>query len=75
MQGVAGQNVGRQDRRPGDRGVTHRGVAGRLSVLLSLPIDMRITRDGIGEPQSSSVAEGIRPCRCSRRVPRSRHEP
>ena len=26
---------------------------------------MRITCDGIGEPQSSSVVEGVRPCMCS----------
>ena len=68
--GLARQTVGRQGRRPADRDVTHRGVARRLSVLLSLPVGMQITRDGISEPQFSSVAEGIRLCRCSRRFTR-----
>ena len=42
-----------------DSDVTHCGMVRRLSLLLSLPIDMRITRDGISELQFSSVAEGI----------------
>ena len=75
MRGVACQDVGWQGRRPSDRDVTYRGVARRLSVLPSIPIGMRITCDGIGEPQFSSVVEGIRPCRCSRRVTRRRREP
>ena len=54
-----------QDRRPADRDVTHRGVAGRLSVLISLLIGMRITRNGISEPQISSAAEGVQPSRCT----------
>ena len=74
MRGVACQKLGWQDRRPADGDVTHRGVARRLSVLLSLPIDMQITRDGISELQLSSAAEGITPCRCSRRFTRRRRE-
>ena len=42
-----------------DGDVTHCGVARRLSLLLSLPIGMRITRDGISELQFSSVTKGI----------------
>ena len=42
-----------------DSDVTHCGMVRRLSLLLSLPIDMRITRDGISELQFSRVAEGI----------------
>ena len=45
--GGARQKIGRQDRWPADRDVTHHGVARRLSVLLSLPIGMRITRNEI----------------------------
>ena len=75
MRGVTCQDVGWQGRRPADRDVTYRGVERRLCVLFSLPIGMRITRDGIGEPQFSSVVEGIRPCRCSRRVTRRRRKP
>ena len=60
MRGVARQKVRREDRRSADRDVSHRGVARRLSVLLLLPIGMRITCDGISEPQFSSVAEGPR---------------
>ena len=43
MQRVARPNVGRQDRWPVDRDVTHYGMARRLSVLLSLPIGRRTT--------------------------------
>ena len=55
MQGVARPKVGRQDRWPVDRAVTHHGVARRLSVVLSLPVGGRITReprqeDGRGAP-------------------------
>ena len=59
---VARQTVGRQDRWPAGRNITHHGVARRLSVLFSLPIAMSIRRDGISEPQFSSVAESVRPC-------------
>ena len=75
MREVARQNDGRQGRRPADRDVTHHGVARRLSLLLSLPIGMRITRDGNSETQFSSVDEGVRPCMCSQRVTRRRREP
>ena len=75
VRGVARQKIGRQDRWPVDRDVTHHDVARRLGVLLSLPIGMRITRDGISKPQFSSVAEGVRPCMCSRRVTRRGREP
>ena len=75
MRRVAHQKARRQDRRPADRDVTHRGVECRLSVVLSLPIGMRITRDGIGDPQFSSVTEGIQRCRCCRRFTRRRREP
>ena len=51
MQGVARPNVERQDRWPFDRDVTHHGVARRLSVLLSLPVGRRITRDIIHNHQ------------------------
>ena len=60
MRGVARQKVGWQGRRPADGDVMYRGVARRLSVLFSLPIGMRTMRDGIREPQVSSVVEGIR---------------
>ena len=42
MQEVASPDVGRQDRSPVDRDVTHRAVARRLSVLRSPPIGTRI---------------------------------
>ena len=53
--GSTPKKVGRQDRWTVDRDVTHNGVARRLSVLLSLPIGRRITReppleDGRGAP-------------------------
>ena len=51
MRGVACQEIGWQSRRPADRNVTYRGVARRLRMLFALPIGMRITRDGIREPQ------------------------
>ena len=59
MRRVAQQEVGWQGRRPADSDATHYGMARRLSLLLSLSIGMRITRDGISELQFSSVAEGI----------------
>ena len=75
VRGVVRLKVGRQDRRPADGDVTHRGVARRFSVPLSFSIGMRITRDGVSEQQFSSVAEGIRPCRRSRYFTRRRREP
>ena len=75
MRGVACKEIGWQGQRPADRYVKYRGVARRLCKLFALPIGMRITRDGIREPQFSSNVEGIRPCRCSRRVPRRRRKP
>ena len=59
MRGVVRQNVCWQGRRPTNSDLTHCGMARRLSLLLSLPIGMRITRDGISELQFSSVAKGI----------------
>ena len=59
MRGAARQKVGRQDRWTTDIGVTRRGVARRLNLLLSLLIGMRITRDGISEPQFVNIVKGV----------------
>ena len=61
---VARQKVGWQGRRPADGDVTPCGVARRLSLLLSLPIGMWITRDGNSELLFSSVVKGIQLGRC-----------
>ena len=75
MRGVGRKIVGRQDRRPPDRDVRQRGGAHRLSMPLSLPIGIGITRDGTSELQFSSVADGIRPCKSSRRFTSKRRGP
>ena len=59
MRKLARQKVDLQGRRPADGDATHCRVARRLSLLFSLPIGMRVTRDGISELEISSVAKGI----------------
>ena len=56
MRRVARQKVGWHYRRPADGDVTHCDVARRLSLLFSLPIGMRITRDGISELQTPAAS-------------------
>ena len=47
MRGVARQKVGWQGRRPAYSDVVYCGMERLLSLLLSLPVGMRITRNGV----------------------------
>ena len=59
VRGVIGQNARWRGRRPAGSDAAHSGITRRPSLLLSLPVGMRKSLDGIDELQFIIVSQGV----------------